>query len=105
MAIKSVEKKNKLILKTVLYGVLSAALYAAVFSHASTVVEFFARGGVYAVLPVGTVFVFSFAHGAFASSLWSLLGIEAIQKPAQVSQRATAPRPAQRPRPRVRVSA
>jgi hypothetical protein len=60
---------------------------------------------VYAVLPIGTVFVFSFAHGAFAHNLWSVLGIEAIQKPARVSPRATAPRPAQRPRPRVRVSA
>jgi hypothetical protein len=105
MATKSDEKKSKIVFKTVLYGVITAALYAAVFSHASTIVEFFARGGAYAVLPIGTVFVFSFAHGAFASNLWSALGIEAITKPAQVSPRSTAPRPAQRPRPRLRVSA
>lgn len=105
MAIKSDEKKSKLVLKTVLYGILSAAMYAAVFSHPGTIVEFFARGGIHAVLPISTVFLFSFVHGAFAHNLWSALGIEAIQKPARVSPRATAPRPAQRPRARVRVSA
>jgi hypothetical protein len=36
----------------------------------------------YAALPVATVFFFSFAHGAFASNLWSLLGIEAMKKNA-----------------------
>ena len=105
MAMKAEANKNKTILKTVCYGVISAILYAAVFSHAGTIVEFFARGGIHAALPIATVFVFSFAHGAFAHNLWSALGIEAVTKPARVSPRPAAPRPAQRPRPRLRVNA
>jgi hypothetical protein len=104
MTARSYEKKKKLVGKTVMYGAITAILYAAVFSHASTVVEYFARGGYYAALPVATVFVFSFAHGAFSHNLWSALGIEAITKPATARPTAQAPRPAQRPRPRVRVS-
>jgi hypothetical protein len=42
----------------------------------------FTRGGWYAAMPIATVFVFSFVHGAFASHLWSLLGIEAMKKDA-----------------------
>ncbi len=51
MAIKSGEKKSKLILKTALFGAISAALYAAVFTHSTAIVQFFAKGGVYAALP------------------------------------------------------
>jgi hypothetical protein len=66
--------------KTLAYGALSAALYAAVFTNAGTVTGFFTKGGWYAALPIATVFIFSFAHGAFASNLWSLLGIEAATR-------------------------
>jgi len=48
--------------------------------NADTVMSYFTRGGLYAALPIATVFAFSFAHGAFASNLWSLLGIEAVRK-------------------------
>jgi len=34
----------------------------------------------YALLPILTAFLFSFIHGAFASNLWSFLGIEAIKR-------------------------
>jgi hypothetical protein len=66
--------------------------------------QFFTKGGYYAALPIATVFVFSFAHGAFASSLWSVLGIEPLTKQPAVRPRVPAPRPAQRPRPRLRLS-
>ncbi len=97
-------KKKKPIAKTIVYGALTALLYAAVFSHADTVLHLFARGGVYAALPIGAVFVFSFAHGAFSGSLWSLLGIEAITKQPAKRAPAPAPRPARRARPRLRLS-
>jgi hypothetical protein len=99
------QTKKKIILQTAFFGALSAVLYAAVFSHASAVTELFARGGYYAALPVATVFVFSFAHGTFASNLWSALGIEAITKTAAKRPTVSAPRPAQRPRARLSLNA
>jgi hypothetical protein len=96
--------KKKPYLKTVLLGVLTAGLYAAAFSHADMVMQVFTRGGFYAAFPIATVFAVSFAHGAFASNLWSVLGIEAnVTQPAKRPETRPA-RPAQRPRPRVRVS-
>jgi len=62
--------------KTVALGALTAAMYAAVFWKSDAVMQLFTKGGVYAAFPIVTVFLFSFAHGAFASNLWSLLGIQ-----------------------------
>lgn len=104
MEARSDAKKKKALIRTAIFGAVSAVLYAAVFTHANFIVHFFAKGGVYAALPVATVFVFSFAHGSFASNLWSALGIEAITKQPAKRPTVTAPRPAQRPRPRVRMS-
>jgi len=77
-------RKKKPIGKTVGYGALTAVLYAAVFMNADTVTSYFTKGSWYAALPIATVFIFSFAHGAFASNLWSLLGIEAVRKDVKV---------------------
>lgn len=87
---------------TIGFGLLSAALYAAVFMHADTVMQYFTRGGWYAALPVATVFLFSFAHGAFASNLWSLMGIEAMKKGAvaQVKREVVQSRKQVQKRPR-----
>lgn len=105
MAVKSEVKKKKIVIQTIMYGAITAALYAAVFSFANPITELFARGGLYAALPIATVFVFSFAHGAFASNLWSMLGIEAITKQPAKRPTVSVPRPAQRPRARLRMSA
>ena len=105
MAAKTAVKKKKIAIQTLVYGAITAALYAAVFSHSTAIAELFARGGAFAALPIATVFVFSFAHGAFASNLWSLLGINAINKTATKRQTVSAPRPTQKPRARLRMSA
>ena len=89
--------RSKFMVKTVALGLGAAALYAAVFLNTGTVMKYFTRGGWYAALPVATVFLFSFVHGAFASNLWSLLGVEATKK---VQPRVAPTRPAQRKRPR-----
>jgi hypothetical protein len=90
--------------KTIAFGALTAVLYAAVFLNGGTVMNFFTRGGWYAALPITTVFIFSFAHGAFANYLWSALGIEAGKR---VQPRPAAKRPVQRrrPRPELRLNA
>ena len=72
-------RKKKQFAATVCYGCLSAGLYAALFLNMETVMEYFTRGGMYAALPTGTALLFSFSHSAFASSTYSLLGIEAAK--------------------------
>jgi hypothetical protein len=92
--------RSKLIGKTIGLGLGVAALYAAVFTNSGTVMKYFTKGGIYAALPIVTVFAVSFVHGAFASNLWSLLGIEATKK---AQPRVAAKRPAQRKRPRPQI--
>lgn len=75
-------QKKRPLMQTVGYGLLTTALYAAVFTNADAIAHYFARGGWYSALPIATVFAFSFAHGTFASHLWSLLGVEAVKKDA-----------------------
>jgi len=80
MAQEFAAKKSKPVGKTIMFGMGTVAMYAAVFTNADTIMKYFTRGGWYAALPIASVFVFSFVHGAFASNLWSALGIEARKK-------------------------
>lgn len=66
--------------KTILFGCLSVALYAAYFGHSGFLTPLFSRGGAYAALPIVSVFLFTFVHAAFASNFWSLLGMEAKKR-------------------------
>jgi len=77
-------RKKRPVGKTLGYGAVTVALYAAVFTNADTITNYFSKGSWYAALPIATVLIFSFAHGAFASNLWSLLGIEAVRKDVKV---------------------
>jgi len=88
--------------KTAGYGLVSAACLGAVFAHADTVVQVFSRGGWFAALPIATVLVFSFMHGAFAHNLWSLLGIEAFKRDQvrMTERKVIQKRKQQRRRPR-----
>jgi hypothetical protein len=105
MAARLEASKRKLLGMTIFYGAVTAALYGAVFANSEIVMQVFTRGGVYAALPIATVFVFSFAHGAFSGNLWSLMGIEAISNRAMKRTEVGAARPVQRPRPRLRMTA
>lgn len=90
--------------KMILFGLFSLSLYALIFTNAEWVMQNFTRGGVYAFFPIATAFVFSFVHGAFASYLWSVLGIGVTRKPVEPRSVKTR-RPLRRPRPRLRVEA
>lgn len=103
MAKESDSKGSRLIGKTVGLGLAAAGLYAAVFLNADTVMKYFTRGAWYAALPVATVFVFSFVHGAFASEFWSLMGIEATKKVQPRPTAAKRPVARKRPRPQLRI--
>jgi hypothetical protein len=96
--------RGRLLGKTVGLGLGVAALYAAVFLNSDIVMQYFTRGGIFAALPMVTVFAFSLVHGAFASNLWSLLGVEATKKvPPRVASKRPTPR--KRPRPRLHLNA
>ncbi|MGQ9921528.1 MAG: hypothetical protein ACUVRZ_09410 [Desulfobacca sp.] len=100
------EARNwKLVGRTVGWGLATAALYAAVFLNSGTIMTYFTRGGLYAALPIVTVFAFSYVHGTFAHLVWEALGIRAPQQTVQPRPTA-AKRPArrQRPRPRLRLN-
>jgi F0F1-type ATP synthase assembly protein I len=73
-------RKKKPYVQAVIFGMLSIASYIILFSNARQVMEEFTRGGVYTALPVATAFYFSFIHGAFASNVLEVLGIEAKKK-------------------------
>ena len=72
--------KKKPVLSMVIFGALSLALYVALLTNQQLVTEVYTKGGINFLWPVGTAFLFSFIHGAFASNFLSVLGIEAKKK-------------------------
>ena len=93
------------------FGALTGGLYASVFAYQDLVMTWFSKGGVYALLPVATVFAVSYFHGNFTSAFWSALGIEASRKGVgrQTSTQPAVAEPAVAPRrdtrPRVQLNA
>ena len=75
--------------KAVVFGLLSTALYATVFAFSNTILEYCARGHFYTLLPVGSVFLFSYVHGSFASNTWTALGIEASSSSTKKASKDT----------------
>lgn len=63
--------------RMIVFGLLTVAMYAVVFTHAEVITSMFARGSFWAAGPIATVFAFSYVHGTFASDLWSVLGVNA----------------------------
>jgi hypothetical protein len=74
---KVVSRKKKPYAGALIYGAISLGLYFLLMSNQKLVTDTFTMGGWYALYPLGTAFGFSFIHGAFASDLLSVLGIEA----------------------------
>jgi len=74
---KSPAAKRKPYGGMVIFGALSLCGYAALLTNQKWVSEIYTMGGWHAVYPVVTALLFSFVHGAFASNLLSVLGIEA----------------------------
>lgn len=109
-AMTTISKKRHLN-HCLLFGALTSALYASVFAYQDVVMTYFSKGGLYAVLPVATVFAVSYFHGNFTSAFWSALGIEASKKvavkqtapEAAVGEAVVAPRPDTRPRAQLRA--
>jgi hypothetical protein len=60
-----------------IFGAVSLAGYIALMTHQGWVSENYTTGGWHAAYPVVTALIFSFVHGAFASNMLSVLGLEA----------------------------
>ena len=71
------EKKKKPIGGMLIFGCISISAYIYLMTHQAWVTDTFTTGGWYAAFPIGAAFFFSFIHGAFASNLLSVFGIEA----------------------------
>ncbi len=105
----STTSKKRHVKNCFLFGALTTVLYTAVFANQDVVMTYFTKGGVFALLPVATVFAVSYFHGNFTSFFWSALGIEASKKstaprvaPVQkVTDAVVVPRPDTRPRAQV----
>lgn len=68
----------------VVTGIISVALYAALLLKQDLINSTFAKGGLFAFLPIITAFVFSYIHGTFTGHFWTVLGIEAAKKKKEV---------------------
>ncbi|MEK6680637.1 MAG: hypothetical protein AABY79_01565 [Nitrospirota bacterium] len=66
--------------KTAVLGVAAVALYSALLLNQEFINNYFGNGGIYAILPIITAFIFSFIHGTFTGNFWTMLGIEAKKK-------------------------
>ena len=76
--------KKKPVAVMIVMGIISVALYATLLLNQDLVNSNFAKGGLYAFLPIITAFVFSYFHGGFTGHFWTVLGIEAAKKKKEV---------------------
>ncbi len=76
--------KKKPVGAMVVMGIISLALYATLLLKPDMVNSTFAKGGLYAFLPIVTAFVFSYIHGSFTGHFWTVLGIAAAKKKKEV---------------------
>ena len=75
---KPLTQKRKIpVMPMLFFGSISGTAYFYLMSHQNLVTDTFNKGGWYAAYPILAAFFFSFIHGAFASNLLSVLGIEA----------------------------
>ncbi len=84
MAQGSKRSKKNILLRTLLLGAVSVALYVVLLKGQGIITEYFTRGSLYAFLPIGTAFLFSFVHGSFTGNFWTVLGVEASKKRKEV---------------------
>ncbi len=101
----SEKTRKRHIVRSLVFGAAAVGLYAAVFVHADAFANLAAKGGWYALVPVATVFAFSYVHGSFTGAFWSALGIEASKRGAAKPEATVAPAKRKDDRPVARVNA
>ncbi len=76
--------RKKPVAAMIAMGTISIALYAALLLKQEWINSTFAKGGMYATLPIIAAFVFSYFHGSFTGHFWTVLGVEAAKKKKEV---------------------
>lgn len=76
--------RKKPVAAMIVMGIVSIALYATLLLKQDLINSTFAKGGLYALLPIITAFVFSYFHGNFTGHFWTILGVEASKKKVEV---------------------
>ncbi len=76
--------RKKPVAAMIVMGIISIALYATLLLKQDMINGTFAKGGMYAFLPIITAFVFSYFHGGFTGHFWTVLGVEAARKKKEV---------------------
>jgi hypothetical protein len=76
--------KKKPVGAMIVMGIISIALYTTLLLKQDLVNSIFAKGGMYAFLPIIAAFVFSYFHGSFTGHFWTVLGVEAARKKKEV---------------------
>ncbi|MBF0608031.1 MAG: hypothetical protein SFH39_11665 [Candidatus Magnetobacterium sp. LHC-1] len=71
------QSRKKPYMKVIFLGIVAAALYILLLSEQDIVLGYVSRGGMYAILPIVTAFIFSLVHGNFTGNFWTVIGIEA----------------------------
>jgi hypothetical protein len=84
MAATEQKTKKKPVGIMLLTGAISIGLYAALLTNQDTLNSNFAKGGLFAFLPIITAFIFSYFHGTFTGHFWTVLGVEASRKKKEV---------------------
>lgn len=65
------------LVKPLLWGVGSVALYAALFTNEKVILDTTAQGRWSCIIPVAIAFAFSLVHGNFTGAFWESVGIRA----------------------------
>lgn len=97
--------KKKPVGKMIIFGLLSTALYGALFANQGIISVLCARGAWYATLPIAAAFAISYIHGSFTGHFWSVLGIEATKKALRPRPEVERPDRRERPQPQPRLRA
>lgn len=73
------KKEKKPYLVAVVTGILSAVSYYVLFTHPEVMTGTFNKGGYHAIYPILTVLYISLVYGTFASSILSIMGLQAAK--------------------------
>ncbi|MGB0721163.1 MAG: hypothetical protein ACPGU7_02095 [Gammaproteobacteria bacterium] len=68
--------RKRVLLPTLVYGVISVTLYVLLYLFNEQVLEYSRQGGWYFVIPLTIAFGFSIVHGNFTGKFWDLFGIK-----------------------------
>lgn len=74
---RNIKPISSVMVRTLIYGVLSAVLYFSLYQFNETILAYSKEGRWNFFIPILIAFVFSIVHGNFTGQFWDLFGIKA----------------------------